>query len=375
MPMNERAAALAARLNKEMPGSLMLASEMSIPRRYTTGSLSIDVALGGGFPANQWYENSGKESHGKTALTLKTVAANQAADPKFTTLWVAGEHYDTDQAAALGVDNDRVIVRSGQEMEDAFQTVLDFIGDRAGDLVVVDSYPALIPNDESDKDMDEFSTAAGARVMAKFFRKMGKAGKRDPHDSADSPWFGVMVNQPRVDIGAYSPRGPAYTTPGGLAKNFAFYARLEVKRKEWIEEKVEGVGKSRVGQTIYVTTVKNKGGPPQRVGTVDFYFTDAPHLGFSRGDYDVAKDIVVVGLLFDVIHRAGKYYTFQDVRWSPKEQMYQAVKEDLGLQEKIRDAVLVAAARPDDKRSWDEGQAEAAAEIGKPKRVVQRRPR
>lgn len=46
--------------------------------RITTGSLAVDVALGGGWPTNQWHEIIGEASHGKTAIALKTIAANQA---------------------------------------------------------------------------------------------------------------------------------------------------------------------------------------------------------------------------------------------------------------------------------------------------------
>src|SRR5213076_1488749 len=121
MGLNTEALALAARINKELgEGAVIVASDMRVPKTFTTGSLSLDIALGGGWPGNQWSEIIGKEGYGKTAITLKTIAANQRINPDFSTLWVAAEHYDTRQAKALGVDNSRVVVVSTQDMVVAY---------------------------------------------------------------------------------------------------------------------------------------------------------------------------------------------------------------------------------------------------------------
>jgi recombination protein RecA len=54
--------AVMAQINKNNPGAVLLGSEIALPRQLvTTGSLSIDVALGGGFACNQWIEVIGHE--------------------------------------------------------------------------------------------------------------------------------------------------------------------------------------------------------------------------------------------------------------------------------------------------------------------------
>ena len=78
--------------------------------RVTTGSTTFDYVLGGGFPANQWNELIGELSHGKTAIALKTIAANQAVNPDHTTVWVAAEQWVPEYAEMCGVDTSRVIV-------------------------------------------------------------------------------------------------------------------------------------------------------------------------------------------------------------------------------------------------------------------------
>jgi recombination protein RecA len=352
MPVNDEARALMAQVIKEHgEGAIVLGSEMVVADRFTTGSLSLDIALGGGWPANHWIEVIGEESHGKTAIVLKTIAANQARDPEFTTMWLAAEHYDTDQAAALGVDNDRVLVVSTQAMEYAYETILKFAESRAVDCIVLDSYPALIADDEAEKDMDEAVVAVGARLTGKFFRKAGAVTKRDMKGQ-ERPFLGIIINQYRDMIGGFSPQGTPKTTPGGKAKNYAFYVRVEVRRAEWIDEARPGKGKTRVGQVIKVKTIKNKSAAPQQIASVDFYFRDAPVMGFTRGDYDVAKEIQTMGVLYDVIKRSGAYFYVGDKtnpthRWRGKEAMLGGIREDLGLQEDLKAEILDRARRPD----------------------------
>lgn len=350
MGLNAEAVALAAKINKDLgEDALVVASQIHIPKTFTSGSLSLDIALGGGWPGNQWVEIIGRESHGKTAITLKTIAANQEKDPDFATLWVAAEHYDKDQAAALGVDNARVMVVSTQDMTVAYDTMLKFAEARAVDCIVLDSYPALIPPEEEQKTMDDVQVALGARITGKFFRKAGSATRRSMVNE-DRPILGMIINQYRDKIGGFSPMGTPQTTPGGNAKNYAFYTRVEVKRDEFIEEKIPGKDlKVKVGQTIKIKTVKNKQAPPQQVASVDFYFREAPLLGFRRGDYDVIKETVLMGLIYDMIERKGAYFSYGSERWQGRDAMLQAFRErpDLlaALDADVRQVALSGGAR------------------------------
>jgi recombination protein RecA len=373
MGKNDEALAIAQRINKEYgPSAVMIASEMIVPCRFTSGSLSLDVSLGGGWAGNQWSEIYGPENHGKTAITLKTLAANQQRDPDFLTLWVASEHYDLDQARALGVNTDQVHVLSTRDMAFAYDTVLEYLEQRAVDMVVLDSYPALIPPDEDEKAMDEYTMAEGAKMTNKFFRKVGKAGLRDASDSGDRPWTGIFINQPRDKPGAWAPRGQvAETTPGGRGKNFAFYTRLDVKRAEWIEVGPKSA-KTKVGQVIRTNTFKNKGGPPHRVASLDFYFTEVPSLGFHRGDYDVAKDVLTMSVLFDVVKKGGSWYRFGDRQWQGIKDVLASVREEPDLLVSIERETREAAAKPEDKRTWTEEDVESAT---KSQTVVRRRNR
>lgn len=340
----ETLAELKARLNKHLgPATLISASELVIPSRFTSGSLHLDAILGGGWPANQWSEIIGKESAGKTAVILKTIAANQRLDPGFTTLWVAGEHYDSDQARALGVDNGRVELARTQNMELALELMIQSAESRAFDCIVLDSYPALLPDEEGAKAMDEASVALGAKLFNKFWRKAGAASHR-AFDGTERPFVGLVVNQFRDKIGGFSPYGTPETSPGGHGKDFAYFVRLRVARDEWITEKWPSHKQPvKVGQTIKMLTMKNKGAPPQQTASVNFYFRDAPVTGFRRGDYDAGEEYVRLGIELGVIKGSG-WYTFEGRKWQGREPIKADVRAEVELKEALRSQVLAAMA-------------------------------
>ena len=327
MPDYETLQSIIASVNKKYGEDVIVkgsAVKEEMPR-ISTGILAFDLMLGGGLPVNQWSEIVGEESSGKTALAYKIIATNQEKDPNFTALWVAAEEYVPEYAKAIGVDLDRLWVVESNVMEHVYDLVITAMDNRALDLIVIDSLPALVPADESEKTMEEFTVGLGARLTGKFFRKSSKAQKRSLiHE--DRGCTGIIINQWRDKIGVMW--GDPRTTPGGKAKNFHYFTRLEVKRDEWIKEKDE-----IVGQTIKARTLKNKTYRPNQVGVVDFYFAD--HGGFSCGSFDTVKDIVNIAITYELVSRAGAYYSYAGQRWQGKDGILQAVREDVELREKL----------------------------------------
>jgi recombination protein RecA len=129
MAINDEARKIMAQLNKKLGTNVVVLGgdvRTDLITRVTTGSTTFDYVLGGGFPSNQWNELIGEASHGKTAIALKTIAANQAKDPEFTTVWVAAEQWVPEYAEMCGVDPSRVIVIETNIMEEAYDAVLAF---------------------------------------------------------------------------------------------------------------------------------------------------------------------------------------------------------------------------------------------------------
>ena len=77
---------------------------------FSTGSLSLDIALGiGGLPKGRIIEIYGPESSGKTTLALSTVAQAQKAGGSVA--YVDAEHaLDMSYARKLGVDVENMLI-------------------------------------------------------------------------------------------------------------------------------------------------------------------------------------------------------------------------------------------------------------------------
>jgi recombination protein RecA len=303
-------------------------------KRATTGSTTFDYILGGGFPTNQWNELVGEPSHGKTAIALKTIAANQKINEDFTTVWVAAEQWVPEYAEMAGVDTSRVIVIETNIMEEAYDAVIAFAESKSVDAIVIDSLPALVPSPENEKNMDEMTVGRGALITNKFFRKAGLAMKRSLTES-ERPVLGLIINQYRMKIGVM--HGDPRTTPGGQGKDYAFFTRSEVRRDEWIEAGT-GVNKTRVGQRIKIRTQKNKTAPPSRTAYVDFYFAD--HSIYSAGDYDVAKEVAAMAIVKQIVDRKGGWIYYGERKWQGQEALVNSIREEVDFFEELRDKVL-----------------------------------
>ncbi|MFJ2113372.1 ATPase domain-containing protein [Streptomyces sp. NPDC087850] len=358
MALTGEAVALITKINKQYgEGSLVVASSLKDSGQLATGILSLDLILGGGFPRNQWSEVIGMEGSGKTTVCHKTVAHQQGLNGDFVTLWIAAEAYDTDQARMLGVNVEQVIVHATNRMEEAFQVMIDAAEARAVDLIVLDSYPALVPDGEAEKEMDEASMTLGARLMGKFFRKIGKETGMSM-SATQRPVTGLIINQWREKIGGRVMNGQIpKTTPGGLAKNFAYYSRVEVGRAEWIDESRPGKGKARIGQVVKFKTIKNKQIAGQKVSQSDYYFENAVVPGFLAGEFDTVKDLITWAVFYDVITRSGAYFSFGEQRWKGKDAMIAAIRQDLTLQEELTTSIH----RASDPRAHPKGNGAEAA--------------
>lgn len=329
-----------ARMNKQLAKDgnplLIMASQLESPDTVTTGLLALDIACGGGWAQNQWAEVYGWEGHGKTTVVLSTIAKNQEINPDFRTFWVASENYNADWATINGVDNSRVVCVESNNMEAAYQNIVDAVRSECFDCVVLDSYPALIAAEEEHKGMDEFTMTQGARRTGQFFRKIG--GLR----SKRRPYVGLFVNQLRDAVGKHAPYGTPTTTPGGKAKNFAFYQRVLVKREEYIKS-----GELVIGQKNKYNVIKNKIAAPRTIAEGHYYFETVD--GYpSAGNFDLLFDTSTMARAFGVVRKAGSWYSYTDFHgvahsWHGADSMDNALRAEPELYTEIRGLTLETA--------------------------------
>lgn len=256
----------------------------------SSGSLSLDIALGGGYPKGRIIEIYGPESSGKTTLTLHAIAEIQKQGG--TAAFIDAEHaLDPAYARRLGVDTDNLLVSQPDNGEQALEIAETLVRSNAVDLIVVDSVAALVPQAEIDGDMGDSHMGLQARLMSQALRKLtGIINK--------SKATVIFINQIRMKIGVMF--GNPETTTGGNALKFYASVRADIRRTGQIKD-----GEEITGNRTKVKIVKNKIAPPFRVAEFDIMYNE----GISK-----TGDVVDLGVLHGIVGKSGAWFDYNDAK-------------------------------------------------------------
>ncbi len=298
--MNDKKEALAqalAMIEKQFgTGSIMKLGDEGRKKVETvsSGSISLDSALGGGYAKGRIVEIYGPESSGKTTLTLHAIAEVQKLGG--TAAFIDAEHaLDPEYAKKIGVNVDELIISQPDYGEQALEIVDALVRSGAVDLIVIDSVAALVPKAEIEGNMGDSFMGLQARLMSQALRKItGVISK--------SNTTVIFINQIRMKIGVMF--GSPETTTGGNALKFYASQRLDIRRKEKLESGT-GDDKEAFGNRVKVKVVKNKIAPPFREIETDILFNE----GISR-----VGEIIDLGSEYEVIKKAGAFYSYGETK-------------------------------------------------------------
>ena len=286
----------------------------------STGSLSIDMALGGqGIPSGRIVEVFGPESSGKTTLALHVVAQAQAKGG--IAAFIDAEHaLDPTWAKKLGVDLETLLVSQPSCGEEAMQITEMLIKSNAVDVIVIDSVAALVPRKELEGEIGDTHVGLQARLMSQSMRKLTGA-------IAKSKTAVIFINQLREKIGVMF--GSPETTPGGRALKFYCSCRIDVRRIGQLKD-----GEDVVGQRVKAKIVKNKVAPPFRVAEFDMMHAN----GIS---YE--GDILDLALEQKLVVRSGAWFRYGEVQLGQgREKARQFLKENRDVSEELKSKILTA---------------------------------
>ena len=253
-----------------------------------SGTLSLDLALGGGYPRGRIIEIYGPESSGKTTLALHAVAEIQKAGG--TAAFIDAEHaLDPQYAGRLSVNINDLLVSQPDNGEQALEIVETLVRSNAVDVIVLDSVAALVPQAEIDGDMGDSLPGLQARLMSQALRKLtGIINK--------SKATVIFINQIRMKIGVMF--GNPETTTGGNALKFYASQRLDIRRIGQIKQ-----GDDVIGNRVRVKIVKNKIAPPFRQAEFDIMYNE----GIST-----TGDVLDLAVMHDIVQKSGAFYKYND---------------------------------------------------------------
>lgn len=285
-----------------------------------TGSLSLDLALGGGIPKGRIIEIYGPESSGKTTLALHVVSEVQKTGG--LAAFVDAEHaLDPEYAGRIGIKLDDLLISQPDTGEQALEIVETLVRSNAVDVVVVDSVAALVPRAEIEGDMGDSHMGLQARLMSQALRKLtGVISK--------SSTTVIFINQLRMKIGVMF--GNPETTAGGQALKYYASVRLDIRRSEQIKD-----GDQSIGSHVKVKVVKNKVAAPFKVAEFDIMFNE----GIS-----VAGDLLDLAVKFELIGKSGSWYEYKGEKIGQgREAAKQYLKDNAPVMKELDKAVRAAA--------------------------------
>lgn len=283
-----------------------------------TGSLSLDIALGGqGLPRGRIIEIYGPESSGKTTLALHVCA--EAQKKGGIAAIIDAEHaFDPSWAKKIGIELETLLASQPSSGEEAMQICEMLIKSNAVDVIVVDSVAALVPKKELEGEIGDSHVGLQARLMSQAMRKLTGA-------IAKSKCVVIFINQIREKVGVMF--GSPETTPGGRALKFYSSCRIDVRRIGALKD-----GEEQVGQRVKAKIVKNKVAPPFRIAEFDMMHSN----GIS---YE--GDLLELGTELKIVNRSGAWFKYGETYLGQgKEKARNFLIENTDVAEEIRQKVL-----------------------------------
>lgn len=303
-------------------GSIMKLGEKSKidVELFSSGSLSLDLALGGGYPKGRIIEIYGPESSGKTTLALHAISEIQKQGGQAA--FIDAEHaLDPAYARRIGVDTGNLLISQPDNGEQALEICETLVRSGAVDLIVVDSVAALVPQAEIDGDMGDAQMGLQARLMSQAMRKLTGIISKTKATV-------IFINQIRMKIGVMF--GNPETTTGGNALKFYASVRMDIRRIGQIKN-----GEDISGNRTKIKIVKNKIAAPFRTAEFDIMYNE----GISK-----VGDVLDLAVKYGVMDKAGAFLKYNgETLGQGREAVKKLFKEKPELMEEIDAKVREAA--------------------------------
>lgn len=317
---------------KNFGDDIILSGNAIVDKKVLTIPISpaLDIALHGGIPEGSFVVLTGQPKCGKTTTSLDFAATAQKPEYQGSLktprevyyLNIEGRLKKRDLEGIPGLDLSRFHVIGSQQgkilhAEEYLQIGERIINEIPGSIIIIDSYSALCTEAEITSDMDKMQRADGAKLLAKFCRKVANV---------------IPVNKNIVIgithlMGNPTGYGAEFKEKSGQAIAYQTDIKLRAKTfKPW----VVGTDNTQIGQEIEWQVVCSALGPPGATTT-----------SFIRYGQGVDKCTELVNLASDIgiINKGGAWYTITCLEDKPKFQGTEKVRAFLLENKKAYSAV------------------------------------
>jgi len=299
-------------------------------------SPSLDIILNGGVPEGSFVVLTGQPKCGKTTTSLDFAATAQRPEYQGTSktprevyyLNIEGRLKKRDLEGIPGLDLSRFHVIGSQQgkilhAEEYLQIAERLINELPGSVIIIDSYSALCTEAEITSDMDKMQRADGAKLLAKFCRKVANV---------------IPVNK-NIVIGITHLMG----NPTGYGAEFkeksgqaiAYQTDIKIRAKSF-KPWTLSADSTQIGQEIEWQVICSALGPPG--GSITSY------LRYGQG-IDKHTELINFAVDIGLINKGGAWYTYKEEKFQGMEKMRQYFvdnpKEYGELEKSVKDAMGV----------------------------------
>jgi recombination protein RecA len=299
---------------KKFGDDIMLTGNSIVDTKLLTipVSPSLDIVLNGGIPEGSFVILTGQPKCGKTTTSLHFCATAQkpeyaygpfASGREVYYLNIEGRLKKRDLEGIPDLDLTRFNVIGSKQgkilhAEEYLQIAERIINEIPGSVLVIDSYSALCTEAEITSDMDKMQRADGAKLLAKFCRKVANV---------------IPVNR-NIVIGITHLMGnpglghSEWKEKSGQAIAYQTDVKLKAQfHKAWKVGSAEDG--QQIGQEIQWQVQCSALGPPG--GTI------ASYIRYGQG-IDKETELVLLAADIGLIHKAGAWYTITTLEDKPK---------------------------------------------------------
>jgi recombination protein RecA len=280
----------------------------------STGSPALDEAIGiGGIPRGRITQLAGRESSGKTMLSLSCIKSYLNQNPNNTALFIDAEYtYDPEWAESQGVDISRVMVIKTNDAKEIFEGLLGINKVNSITKKVSKSMKGILDyviegEDPRFKDLGiivldsiavlntplEVAAAVGKANMAPIPRFLSTELKKLTPAVAQANVALIGINQVRVDLGKMF--GDPLSSPGGKALKHACSLMINMAPMFGPDNIIKNSSDERVGHRVRAKIEKNKVGAPFKKAE---YFVE-----YMKGAVNGEQEIFDLAVKYGLIER------------------------------------------------------------------------